>query len=190
MKCTESHSWWSISFQDSPLFPGIADFQTLNSPLNEPDIAVPYASMDANGQQTTDILEKLTPAVKKAGLDVKVTCCDWAGWENGREILKGIQETDGEQYLDVVSGHGYGQPLGEPYDTPLEVWQGEWAELSSKESFHCDRARLGSFHVPGSTDDNTRLTPEQVILTSHGIRSKETPKEPMAAERVSRGQIA
>ncbi|CAN8105556.1 unnamed protein product [Discula destructiva] len=101
------------------------------NPLNEPDIAVPYVSMDADGQQTTDILEKLTPAVKAAGLDVKVTCCDWAGWEKGREILKGIQDTDGEQYLDVISAHGYGEPLGAPYDTPLEVWQGEWAELSS-----------------------------------------------------------
>ncbi|KAK7737860.1 hypothetical protein SLS53_006237 [Cytospora paraplurivora] len=101
------------------------------NPLNEPDIAVPYVSMEANGQQSTDILEKLAPAVKEAGLDVKITCCDWAGWENGRGILKGIQETDGEQYLDVVSGHGYGQPLGAPYDTTREVWQGEWAELAS-----------------------------------------------------------
>lgn len=101
------------------------------NPLNEPDIAVPYASMDADGQQSTDILEKLAPAVKAAGLDVKVTCCDWAGWEKGREILKGIQDTGGEKYLDVVSGHGYGTPLGEPYDTTKEVWQGEWAELSS-----------------------------------------------------------
>ncbi|KAG8167567.1 hypothetical protein KVR01_003256 [Diaporthe batatas] len=101
------------------------------NPLNEPDIAVPYASMQADGQQTTDILEKLRPAVDEAGLDVKITCCDWAGWEDGRKILKGIQDTGGEKYLDVVSGHGYGQPLSDPYDTPLEVWQGEWAELSS-----------------------------------------------------------
>lgn len=101
------------------------------NPLNEPDIAVPYASMDADGQQTTDILEKLAPAVERAGLDVKVTCCDWAGWEKGREILRGVQDTGGEQYLDVVSGHGYGTPLSTPYDTAREVWQGEWAELSS-----------------------------------------------------------
>lgn len=101
------------------------------NPLNEPDIAVPYASMDANGQQTTDILAKLAPAVKEAGLDVQVTCCDWAGWEAGRRTLREIQETGGEQYLDVVSGHGYGEPLSSPYNTSLEVWQGEWAELAS-----------------------------------------------------------
>lgn len=102
------------------------------NPLNEPDIAVPYISMDANGQQTTDILEVLTPTARAAGLnDLQITCCDWAGWEKGREILAGIQATGGEQYLDVVSGHGYGEPLGEPYNTSKEVWQGEWAELSS-----------------------------------------------------------
>lgn len=102
------------------------------NPLNEPDIAVPYASMDADGRQTTDMLEKLTPTVRAAGLaDLQITCCDWAGWEKGRETLAEIQATGGEKYLDVVSGHGYGEPLGEPYDTSKEVWQGEWAELSS-----------------------------------------------------------
>lgn len=102
------------------------------NPLNEPDIAVPYASMDTNGRQATDLLEKLTPAVRAAGLaDLQVTCCDWAGWEEGRATLAEIQAAGGEQYLDVVSGHGYGQPLAAPYDTRKEVWQGEWAELSS-----------------------------------------------------------
>ncbi|KAH6655804.1 glycoside hydrolase superfamily [Truncatella angustata] len=101
-------------------------------PLNEPDISVPYASMQADGYQTSDMLAVLKPAVEEAGLtSVKITCCDWAGWENGRGILAEMQEAGGEAFTDVISSHGYGQPLGDPFDTEKEVWQTEWAELSS-----------------------------------------------------------
>ncbi|KAK9776172.1 putative Glycoside hydrolase superfamily [Seiridium cardinale] len=101
-------------------------------PLNEPDIAVSYASMQADGYQTTDILAVLKPAMEKGGLDdVQLMCCDWAGWENGRGILAQMQEAGGEALTDVISSHGYGQPLGDPFDTDKEVWQTEWAELSS-----------------------------------------------------------
>ncbi|KAI4597705.1 hypothetical protein KJ359_003980 [Pestalotiopsis sp. 9143b] len=101
-------------------------------PLNEPDISVTYASMEADGYQTTDMLKVLAPTMEDAGLgDVQITCCDWAGWENGREILAQMQESGGEELTGVISSHGYGQPLGDPFDTDKEVWQTEWAELSS-----------------------------------------------------------
>lgn len=99
--------------------------------LNEPDIAVSYASMQADGFQATEILDVLRPTVDAAGIDVKITCCDWAGYEDGRVQLKNMQDAGGEAMLDVVTTHGYGQPLGLPYETDKEVWQSEWAELSS-----------------------------------------------------------
>lgn len=70
--------------------------------------------------------------MEEAGLtDVKLTCCDWAGWENARGVLADMKTTGGEDMLDVISSHGYSQPLADPFDTDKEVWQSEWAELSS-----------------------------------------------------------
>lgn len=87
--------------------------------------------MQSDGQQAADFLKVLYPTFHKKGLSTGLVCCDAAGWEEGRERLEGIQEAGYEYTLDIVSSHGYNDPLTDPYKTDKKVWQTEWAELNN-----------------------------------------------------------
>lgn len=95
------------------------------------DLNTSYASMQSDGQQAADFLKILYPTFQKKRLSTGLVCCDAAGWEEGRERLEGIQEAGYENTLDIVSSHGYNDPLTDPYKTDKKVWQTEWAELNN-----------------------------------------------------------
>jgi len=99
--------------------------------LNEPEKTEPYASMLSNGTQAADFIKVLEPTLRAAGLNTKIICCDGAGWNYQASMLKGIQDAGAEDLLDVVTSHGYSDPPVKPFDTPLPVWQSEWADLKT-----------------------------------------------------------
>ena len=98
--------------------------------LNEPELTQSYASMLSDGAQAAKFLQVFEPAVRKSGLDVKIVCCEAAGWEYQQEMLSDIKAEGAEKLFSVVASHGYATPPRDPfYDTPNVVWQTEWAEL-------------------------------------------------------------
>jgi O-glycosyl hydrolase len=99
--------------------------------LNEPEKTESYASMLSNGTQAADFIKVLAPTLRAARLDTKIICCDGAGWNYQASMLKGIQDARAEDLLDVVTSHGYSDPPTKPFNTPLSVWQSEWADLKT-----------------------------------------------------------
>jgi glucuronoarabinoxylan endo-1,4-beta-xylanase len=100
--------------------------------LNEPDLAVSYASMQSDGAQAADFLKVLGPTLARSGLPTKIACCDAAGWQQQAERLAAI-EADPAAYhwLDLVTGHGYSSPPSAPLATDRPVWQSEWADFGT-----------------------------------------------------------
>jgi len=95
--------------------------------LNEPDENVTYASMLSNGQQAADFIPILYHTIQAAKLPTQVACCDNDGWEAQRGLLPGIQAAGAEQYLGLVTAHGYSSPPGTPFNTTKRVWETEWS---------------------------------------------------------------
>jgi len=95
--------------------------------LNEPDENVSYASMLSNGQQAADFIPILFDTIQAAKLTTQVACCDNDGWEAQRGLLPGIQAAGAEQYLGIVTSHGYSSPPGTPFNTTKRVWETEWS---------------------------------------------------------------
>ncbi|KAG5925408.1 hypothetical protein E4U42_004315 [Claviceps africana] len=100
--------------------------------LNEPEIKTTYVSMFSTGRQASEVLRVLGPALKQAGLDVKLTCCDAVGWHSQQVKMGGLQggSDPGESHLDVITAHGYGSAPLYPLNTKRKVWQTEWSDLS------------------------------------------------------------
>ncbi|KAF4634818.1 hypothetical protein G7Y89_g3287 [Cudoniella acicularis] len=98
--------------------------------LNEPELTEPYASMVSDGKQAADFLKVFTPTLRKSGLDVKILCCDAAGWEYQRQMVTDIQKAGAEPLMDIIASHGYSSPPTTPFASKLPTWQTEWADLS------------------------------------------------------------
>lgn len=103
--------------------------------LNEPQEVVSYASMQSNGTQAADFIKVLAQTIEQEGIPVKLTCCDGVGWEQQEEMMAGLQAIapdgkSGEDYLSVITGHGYSSAPNFPLSTKLPTWQTEWADLT------------------------------------------------------------
>ena len=105
--------------------------------LNEPSFAPAYASMQSNGTQAAEFIRVLGETVKREGIDVKLTCCDDYGWQQQEALMAGLQAKDssgksGEDYLSVITAHGYASPPNFTLSTSKKVWQTEWADLNGQ----------------------------------------------------------
>lgn len=103
--------------------------------FNEPIISPNYASMNTNGTQAADFIRILGKTIEREGIDVELNCCDDEGWNEQEGLMAGLQAKDaseksGEDYLSVITGHGYESAATYPLSTSLRTWQSEWADLS------------------------------------------------------------
>ena len=136
--------------------------------LNEPSFAPAYASMQSNGTQAAEFIKVLGETVKKAGIDVKLTCCDDYGWDKQEELMAGLQAVgaDGkssEDYLDVITSHGYESAPTYPLSTSKKVWQTEWADLNGQPRW----TPYAFYNVSGQGEGLTWASRIQVAYT-HG----------------------
>ncbi|KAH8898360.1 glycoside hydrolase [Thozetella sp. PMI_491] len=109
--------------------------------INEPDQTEPYASMASDGYQAFDFLRIFRPIVRRDLPGVKITWGDGGGWEQQRVRIRDLGRAAGgkrdpgqypEQWVDVITAHGYEQPPTAPFNTTLAVWQTEWAAQTRK----------------------------------------------------------
>ena len=103
--------------------------------LNEPQEVVSYASMGSNGTQAAEFVKILGQTLEREGIDIELTCCDGVGWNEQEAMIPGLQVvgSDGksaEDYLSVVTGHGYSSPPTFPLSTKRRTWLTEWTDLS------------------------------------------------------------
>lgn len=103
--------------------------------LNEPSFEANYASMLSNGTQAAEFIRVLGATIEREGIDVQLTCCDDYGWTDQEALMAGLQEVgpDGksaEDYLSVITGHGYASAPTFPLSTTKRSWQTEWGDLS------------------------------------------------------------
>lgn len=105
--------------------------------INEPSYMVNYAGMLSNGTQAADFIKVLGQTIEREGIDLKLTCCDDFGWQQQEALMAGLQAKgpDGksaEDYLSVITAHGYASPPNFTLSTTLKTWQTEWADLSGQ----------------------------------------------------------
>ncbi|KUL85877.1 hypothetical protein ZTR_06370 [Talaromyces verruculosus] len=103
--------------------------------LNEPQEVVSYASMGSNGTQAAEFVKILGQTLEREGIDIELTCCDGVGWSEQEAMIPGLQVVgpDGksaEDYLSVVTGHGYSSAPTFPLSTKRRTWLTEWTDLS------------------------------------------------------------
>ncbi|KAG5982165.1 hypothetical protein E4U55_002235 [Claviceps digitariae] len=100
--------------------------------LNEPELKTTYVSMLSNGTQASDVIRVLGPAIKDAGLDLKLTCCDAVGWQHQKEKMDSLQAgpDPAEAHLDIITAHGYASHPNFLLNTTRKVWQTEWSDLA------------------------------------------------------------
>ncbi|KAF9886270.1 hypothetical protein FE257_011883 [Aspergillus nanangensis] len=93
--------------------------------LNEPSYTPDYSSMNSDGQQAADFLAVLRSTVKDAGLSTSLTCCDDFGWDDQADLLSGIQATNGEEFVDIITVHTYASQPTYKMNTSKPVWMTE-----------------------------------------------------------------
>ncbi|KAJ7229662.1 glycoside hydrolase [Mycena haematopus] len=98
--------------------------------LNEPEYSPTYSSMNSNGQQAADFIKVLSPTLAAAGLTTKITCCDSEGWANQITMTNAISAAGALNLLGVVTSHAYSSPVSGTINTPTNVWETEYADLS------------------------------------------------------------
>lgn len=103
--------------------------------LNEPQEVVPYASMGSSGAQAAEFIKILAQTLEREGIDIELTCCDGVGWSQQEDMMAGLQAVgaDGksaEDYLSVVTAHGYASAPTFPLSTTKRTWMTEWTDLS------------------------------------------------------------
>lgn len=86
--------------------------------------------MRSTGQQAADFIKVLSPTVKAAGLNVKLTCCDATGYNAQKAMLPGLAAVD--SLYDVLTTHGYSSDPTAPFASSKHQWMTETADLSGK----------------------------------------------------------
>lgn len=87
--------------------------------------------MQSDGTNAASFIPTLSAAVKAAGLDVKLTCCDAMGWESQKTITSQLVAAGMEKYLSVITSHSYTSDPNSAMSTSLKTWQTEAADLDS-----------------------------------------------------------
>ncbi|KAJ6479633.1 glycoside hydrolase [Mycena sanguinolenta] len=98
--------------------------------LNEPEYSPTYSSMNSNGQQAADFIKVLSPTLAAAGLSTKITCCDSEGWSNQITMTNAISAAGALNLVGVITSHAYSSPVSGTINTPTNVWETEYADLS------------------------------------------------------------
>lgn len=89
--------------------------------------------MRSNGQQATDFLKVLNPALKEAGLgDVLIACCEGTGWNIGNQLIQEISRAGGDNLYHLATAHTYTSNFNSPLQTTKKVWQSEYSDLSGQ----------------------------------------------------------
>ncbi|KKO99734.1 cellulosome enzyme [Trichoderma harzianum] len=92
--------------------------------LNEPDIEVGYSQMQIspNAQEAISFIPTLYETVKRAHLDLSLTCCDAVGWNSQANYTNHLMATGMQRYLDIISSHMYSDDATFPLKTNLPTW--------------------------------------------------------------------
>jgi glucosylceramidase len=98
--------------------------------VNEPDLAVSYASMVVSSSQAIDFIKVLGPTVAASGLPVKIVCCDHSRWSGAITYTNAIQaDPVASQYVSTYSGHEYGSAARSPLPAGNKTtWMSEWGQ--------------------------------------------------------------
>jgi glucuronoarabinoxylan endo-1,4-beta-xylanase len=98
---------------------------------NEPEVNVSYESMKFTPAQAVELLRVFGPAVRRSGLNLRITCCDASTWTAGKSFTAAIEADPGpdpvKQYVDLITAHQYGAHATSPQPTALPVWMTEWS---------------------------------------------------------------
>jgi O-glycosyl hydrolase len=143
--------------------------------LNEPQFSVFYASMLSNGTQAADFIKLLAPTLKAAGLDIKLACCDGEGWNDQAVMLPELQISGAENFLSVITSHGYTSPPGNPLNTTLPVWQTEWADLSGNWTNEWDNTGAAGEGIVWATHIQDAFTKSNVSAFLYWLGAETTP---------------
>jgi O-glycosyl hydrolase len=82
-----------------------------------------------SGSEAANFIPILHDALGAAGFsNVTIICCDTMGWGSARTWAGQLMSAGMQKYLGVISSHGYtGEPTSPLGNTPLPVWQTEYA---------------------------------------------------------------
>jgi glucuronoarabinoxylan endo-1,4-beta-xylanase len=94
---------------------------------NEPEVNVGYDSMKLTPAQAVELLRVFGPAVRRSGLNLRITCCDASTWTAGKSFTAAIESDPVKQYVDLITAHQYGAHATSPLPTTLPVWMTEWS---------------------------------------------------------------
>lgn len=85
--------------------------------------------MLSDGTQAASFIPILYNTIKEAGLSTGVTCCDAEGWDDQVKFTQQIKAAGAEHYLSRITSHWYLSKGTSPINTPLRVWETEYADL-------------------------------------------------------------
>ncbi|CAM3739713.1 glycoside hydrolase [Kibdelosporangium persicum] len=93
---------------------------------NEPEWTTSYASMRLTPAQAVEFTKVLGPRVQ--GTQLKLVCCDAAGWSQQREYTAAIEaDPVARDYITTHAGHPYRSPVDGPLPTDKHTWMSEWS---------------------------------------------------------------
>ncbi|GLA29069.1 glycoside hydrolase family 5 protein [Aspergillus phoenicis ATCC 13157] len=92
--------------------------------LNEPDYEPGYSQMQISedAKEAISFIPILSKAVKEAGLDVNITCCDATGWPKQTTYTDALVSAGMESYLGAITSHEYSGDATSPLKTDLHTW--------------------------------------------------------------------
>lgn len=82
--------------------------------------------ISSNAQEAISFIPTLYNAVKAAGLNTKLTCCDAVGWKTTATYVPNLVNGGSTQYLSVITSHSYSADPSSPLSgTTLPKWNTE-----------------------------------------------------------------
>ncbi len=121
------------------LLQDVQSYRTLGIPveslsfLNEPDIAVGYASMSFTPAQAIDFIKVLGPLAQRTLPDLKLACCDASKWSTAKSFAEALEaDPEAAHYISLYTAHQYGAHATEPLPTSKPVWMTEWSSGASQ----------------------------------------------------------
>ena len=102
--------------------------------INEPNANTSaYASMTPTSAQAINFLNVYGPTLRNSGIKVNLVCCDTYNWTTANNFNTPITNDATNSYVDIYSGHEYGQVANFVLTTGTpkkKNWMTEWGPSS------------------------------------------------------------
>lgn len=107
--------------------------------------------MRFDAAQVANFLPFLRQALRDAGLDTKIGCCEETGWQKTRDMVKQLQALGADKLLDTWTSHEYSSPIDGPLpdSSGKRVWQTEYSDLSGNWNTAWDSGAASGFTWAG-----------------------------------------